>query len=85
MVFPKQIKSNLYYRLLEFDRASKDDELARLLPQITETSLKEAYRSLLHDIWKPLLEQQIEKLFLEKVVIGSQIKKVAGILCFLFV
>lgn len=77
MVFLKQIKSNLYYRLLEFDRARKDDELARLLPQITETSLKEAYRSLLHDIWKPLLEQQIEKLFLEKVVIGSQIKKVA--------
>ena len=80
LVFPKQIKSSTYYRFLEFDQLDKNREFRRLtsLASLTEESVNLSYDSIKSEVWKPIFEQSVEKLFMEKVVWGTNIKKAAG-------
>lgn len=81
--FPIQIKSSSYYRFLEFDTQQKIDELRRLeaCGCLTKQSVSNAYSSLKIDVWRPILVHETEKLFMEKVIWGTRIRKVAGNNC----
>ena len=80
LLFPKQIKPSIYYRFLEFDKMDKICEFERLnlISPLTKESVTSSYKSLKFDVWKPIMEQNLEKVCMEKIVWGTNIKKVAG-------
>ena len=82
MKFPSSIKYSHLYRLLDFSTKDRLDELSRLLTTVQENSIISSYQSIKQDVWKPLFQQEIEKLFMEKGVWGANIRKVAGKECY---
>jgi len=79
LLFPKCIKPSSYYRLLQFCNNDKEREYERLdaLGHTSDDILLKAYDSLKTDVWKPLMQLDIEKLSMEKVVYSSNLKKMA--------
>lgn len=79
-IFPKAIKSSIYYPFLEFCKLDKQTELSRLesIEKVTPRSLNNAYQAIKADIWACLYQKEIEKLFMEKVVWSVGVKKAAG-------
>lgn len=78
--FPESIKASKYYRLLEFSKLDKQEELTRLesIESVSSGSIKKAYMSMKADIWAHLYQKDIEKLFMEKTVWCVRVKKAAG-------
>lgn len=81
MFFPKHIKKSAYYSLLDFDKSDKTKEFERLckVVSVTKNVVKNSYEQIKEYVWKPLLQKEIEKLFMEKVIWATNIKKAAGI------
>ena len=81
--FPKQIKSSLSYRLLEFSREDKVLEFERLTTTLPfENLIQSSYTLLKEHVWIPHFQKDIEKLAMEKIYWSSCVKKKAGsILC----
>lgn len=79
MFFPKHIKKSAYYSLLDFDKSDKTKEFERLckVVSVTKNVVKNSYEQIKEYVWKPLLQKEIEKLFMEKVIWATNIKKAA--------
>ena len=65
---------------MQFCNNDKEREYERLdaLGHTSDDILLKAYDSLKTDVWKPLMQLDIEKLSMEKVVYSSNLKKMAG-------
>jgi len=78
-VFPKLVKKSSYYSLLEFDKSDKKKEFERLsnIVELTADEIDNSYDQIKEHVWKPLIRKEIEKLFTEKVVWATNIKRTA--------